>query len=828
MNKTNTLIKNIFFAILCLSLSISLNAQDRGQGQKGGSPEIEIKGKVIDTNSSAPLEFATVSIFKKSDNSLISGGLTEMDGTFSINIKPQPAYAVIEFIGFKKVTIDPIPIDQDKIKAGDKTVDLGEIKSMEESLALEEIEVRAEKSETQFSLDKRIFNVGKDLANQGGTASEILDNVPSITVSIEGEVSLRGSTGVRILVNGRPSNLASADNANSLRQIPANMIERVEVITNPSARYEAEGMSGIINIILKKEKRSGFNGSFDITGGIPERYGAGANLNYRKGKINWFVNYGLNYRSNPGRGSSFQTLERESSSFITEQIRAMNRSGLSNSLRAGVDYFISDKESITGALLYRISNEDNFGELFYNDYIDNYPGNLILESNRTDDEKEDESGLEYSINYRKEFSSREHTLELSAQYEDDLETESSIFLENIKATESGLVNTINQRSANDEGNRRWIFQMDYKKPISKDNKYEFGLYASLRDIDNSYLVEEQQNNEWISLEGLSNDFDYDEDVMAAYFQYGNKLGKFNYQIGLRSEYSLVTTELKQTNEVNDRDYMNLFPSAFLSYKASLTDAIQISYSRRIRRPRFWDLNPFFTFSDNRNFFSGNPDLDPELTDSYELNYLKYLENLTFSAGIFYRKTNGVITRIQRVNDDGTTITQPENLNSRQDMGLEFTTSYSGIKWMRLDATLNAYAFEVDGQNIGSSFQANALTWDTRLTSRITVWKSDVQIRANYRAPRETTQGRTKSITSIDLGWSKDFLKSKNATITLSVRDLLNSRIRRSEVFGENFFRESEFQWRSRSANLTLNYRINQKKKRGGQRGGGGDYGGGEF
>ena len=826
MNKISPVIKNIFFAIFCLSMSISLNAQDRGQGQKEG-PEIEIKGKVIDTNSSAPLEFATVSIFKKSDNSLISGGLTEMDGTFSIRIKPQPAYAVIEFIGFKKVTIDPLPIDQDKIKAGEKIVDLGEIKSMEESLALEEIEVRAEKSETQFSLDKRIFNVGKDLANQGGTASEILDNVPSITVSIEGEVSLRGSTGVRILVNGRPSNLASADNGNSLRQIPANMIERVEVITNPSARYEAEGMSGIINIILKKEKRSGFNGSFDITGGIPERYGAGANLNYRKGKINWFVNYGLNYRSNPGQGSSFQTLERENSTFITEQIRAMNRSGLSNSLRAGVDYFISEKESITGAFLYRISNEDNFGELFYNDYIDNYPGNLILESNRTDDEKEDESGLEYSLNYRKEFSSREHTLELSAQYEDDLETESSIFLENIKATESGLVNTINQRSANDEGNRRWIFQMDYKKPISKDNKYEFGLYASLREIDNSYLVEEQQNNEWISLEGLSNDFDYDEDVMAAYFQYGNKLGKFNYQIGLRSEYSLVKTELKQTNEINDRDYMNLFPSAFLSYKASLTDAIQISYSRRIRRPRFWDLNPFFTFSDNRNFFSGNPDLDPELTDSYELNYLKYLENLTFSAGIFYRKTNGVITRIQRVNDDGTTLRQPENLNSRQDMGLEFTTSYSGIKWMRLDATLNAYAFEVDGQNIGSSFQASAFTWDTRLTSRITVWKSDIQIRANYRAPRETTQGKVKSITSIDLGWSKDFLKSKNASITLSVRDLLNSRKRRSEVFGDNFFRESEFQWRSRSANLTLNYRINQKKKRGGQRGGG-DYDGGEF
>jgi len=822
------MINKLLLLICFVFLTYAINAQDRGQGQNGKALEIEVKGKVIDSNSSAPLEFATVSIFKKADNSLLSGGLTEMDGSFSISIKPQVAYAVIEFIGFKKVTVDPIPMDQAKIKAGDRSVDLGNIKVSEESTALDEIEVRAEKSETQFSLDKRIFNVGKDLTNQGGTASEILDNVPSVTVSIEGEVSLRGSTGVRILVNGKPSNLASAGNANSLRQIPANMIDRVEVITNPSARYEAEGMSGIINIILKKEERSGFNGSFDVSAGIPESYGAGANVNYRKGKLNWFASYGLNYRSNPGQGTSFQTLQRESSTFITDQVRKMNRSGLSNSFRAGMDYFISDKTTLTGAFLYRVSNENNFGELFYNDYIDDFPGNLVTESNRTDDEQENETGLEYSLNYKKEFSSRQHTLEISAQYEDDLESESSIFLENIKATESGILNSINQRSANDEGNRRWILQMDYKKPITKDNRYEFGLYASLRNIDNSYLVEQQNANEWVSLEGLSNDFEYNEDVLAAYFQYGNKLGKFNYQIGLRSEYSLVSTELKQTNEVNDRDYMNLFPSAFLNYKASLSDAIQISYSRRIRRPRFWDLNPFFTFSDNRNFFSGNPDLDPEFTDSYELNYLKYLDKLTFSAGVFYRKTTGVITRIQNVKDDGTTITQPENLNSRQDMGLEFTTSYSGLKWMRLDATINAYAFQVDGQNIGESFQASAFTWDSRITSRISVGKSDIQIRANYRAPRETTQGKYKSITSIDLGWSTDFLKQKNATITFSVRDLLNSRKRRSEIFGENFTIQSEFQWRSRSANLTLNYRINQNKKKGGQRGGGNGFDGGEF
>ena len=276
-----------------------------------------------------------------------------------------------------------IPFDRDAIRSGNRTIDLGVVGLQVAGIALNEVEIRAEKSETQFSLDKRVFNVGKDLANQGGTAQDILDNVPSVSVDIEGGVSLRGSEGVRILIDGRPSGLANQDNANGLRSIPANLIESVEVITNPSARYEAEGMAGIINIILKKDKGSGFNGSFDVNGGYPEQAGVGANVNYRKGKVNWFANLGLNRRVSPGRGFSLSTLDRPTDTFIQEITRESDRKSLSNSARFGIDFFPSEKEILTGALLYRRSDEDNFSALTYNDFINTFPDNLVSSTLRT-------------------------------------------------------------------------------------------------------------------------------------------------------------------------------------------------------------------------------------------------------------------------------------------------------------------------------------------------------------------------------------------------------------------------------------------------------------
>ncbi len=838
----------LLLTLLTLIMTFQMQAQrpggppgGRGNWGDGGPPKIDIKGKVLDATTGAPLEFANVAIFSKRDSSVLGGGLTGADGTFTVKSRPGKLYAVVEFLGYEKFVVDPVPFDRDKMRAGERSVNLGEIRLGDSGIDLSEVEVRAEKSETQFSLDKRIFNVGKDLANQGGTAEDILDNVPSLSVDVEGQVSLRGNTGVRVLIDGKPSGMATSNN---LKQIPANMIDQIEVITNPSARYEAEGTSGIINIILKKEKRSGFNGSFDVTGGYPARAGVGANLNYRKGKINWFLNYGLNYRTGPGSGFQYQEANRTSGLFISEQTRDMDRGGLRNNIRGGIDYYLTDKDVFTGSLMYRISDERNTYKLTYDDYQDSR-ANLVSSSTRTDNEIEEESGLQYSLNYRKEFSNRFHTLNISADYQDDLEKESSDLQQNTLVFTDSAQIVPPQRSANSEGQRRWQFRADYNHAFNKDHKIELGLNSSLRDIDNDYTVEEFREGLWTSeirgfIPGQSisfnNGFRYDEDIHAAYAQYGNKYGAFSYLAGLRLEHSIVKTELLLSEYSNPRNYTNLFPSLFLSYEIGEGNAIQTSYSRRVRRPRFWDLNPFFTFSDNRNLFAGNPDLDPEFTDAYEVSYLKIWDKATLSSGIFYRHTEDAITRIREVISLGDETTPPvtrftsKNLATQDEMGLEFTLSYKGLDWLNLNTDLNFFRSVTEGViNAGElneqQLDAETFTWRARGTARFKFWDSDLQARFNYRAPRISVQGSYKSIASLDLGWSKDFLKSKNMTITISVRDLFNSRKRRYETIIEDFYQEGEFQWRARSSSITLSYRINQKKRRG--RPGGGSYQGGD-
>ncbi len=831
------------FVLLILSFISQFQLQAQRQGGRpggragGGAPSIKLIGKILDQSTSKGLEFATISVFSKRDSSLVTGGLTDINGAFELDVRPGPMYAVFEFISYSSLTQD-IAFDRDAIRSGNRKIDMGIINMSVNSTQLDEVEITAEKSEVQFSLDKRIFNVGKDLANRGGSAEDILDNVPSVTVDIEGNVSLRGSEGVRILVDGRPSTLVGGSTGSGLKNIPANLIETVEVITNPSARYEASGMAGIINIVLKKNNNSGFNGSFDASVGYPEREGLGANVNYRKNKLNWFANYSIRNRTGPGGGFTFQ--ERTIGDFVEvlDSERNMDRGGLSNSIRLGADYFLTDKDQLTGSFTYRISDDVNFASISYDSLlrrVGNIDTQFLSNTIRTDDENEDESSLEYNINYRKEFSSKNHTLNAMIQYEDNIETESSLFDEQFTPAGENTTPSLVQRSNNQESNSTWLFQVDFSRPLGKDQKYELGYRTSLRDITNDYLVEEQTDGdiyEVLLFNGqlFDNDFRYDENIHALYATYGNKHGKFSYQAGLRGEYSNVTTIETNQNKVNARDYLDLFPSLHLNFQANESRAYQLSYSRRIDRPRFWFLNPFFTLSDRINTFGGNPDLDPEYTDSYELGTIRYWENFSLNTSLFYRHTEDNIQRFLVLNDNGTTTRRPENIGTADDYGLDINASYSGLKWLRLDANGNFFRATSSGSFEEFSFDVDNFTWFGRLTARISFWDSDVQIRSNYRGGRQTAQGSTRGLGSIDLGWSKDFLND-NLTVTLSVRDLFNSRKRNSLVEFENFFQQSEFQWRARSTTLSFSYRINQKKKRQrGGRGGGGLEGGdgGEF
>lgn len=794
------------------------------QVPESGAPDMEkysLKGVLADEESQLPLAFASVTLFSLPDSAAVTGAITDESGAFDLPAKPGKYFLRVQFLSYQTKFIDGIFL------AGE--TDLGTILLTADATALDEVVVRAEKSQVQFDLDKTVFNVGKDLANRGGSAADVLDNVPSVQVDAEGNVSLRGSENVRILVDGKPSGLVSFG-SNGLQNLPANMIDRVEVITNPSARYEAEGMAGIINIVLKKENRRGINGSVDLTAGTPDEHGLALNMNLRRNKFNFFTNYGLRYRNSPGSNSMYQEFYSGDTTFITNLTGKRQREGLSNSLRLGADYSFTPKSTLTTAFSWQYSRQNNVSTIQYDDFL-NGLNNPVGITRRSDDEVETEPNLEYSLTYKKIFEREGHELSADFRYQDNSERETSDFRERYFTSEdspSGQLDLL-QRSDNQEGERNAIFQVDYVRPFGEDGKWEAGLRSGIRNINNDFYVEEFAGNDWTTLPGLSNNVLYGENIHAAYGIVGNKINKLSWQAGLRAELSDIKTELKQTGEVNDRPlYVNLFPSAHVNYDLPNENALQVSYSRRIRRPHFRELNPFSQYTDARNYWGGNPNLNPEYTDAYEVGHIKRWEKGSLSSSVYYQYTTDVIERIRQQLSDTSAITRPTNLAVRNQYGFSFNGNYEPFKIWRLTGNLNFFRAVTEGEYEGQIFDADAYTWFGRVSSRLTLLKNiDVQTTFNYRAPRNTTQGRSKAMYHADLAASTDVLKG-SGTLTLSVRDVFNTRRWRSITEGADFYTEGDFQWRARQLTLTFSYRINRAKEREKEREGNGGGDGGEF
>ncbi len=789
------------FACVCLSAFGAM-----GQG----TAKLKVTGKIVDAQTSSPLGYASIRLFKAADSSFVSGAITDETGGFIVDISAGNYYALSEFIGYKPQFTSNV-----RLNAANSPLDLGLIKVSPSARTLDEVTVQAEKSTMELSLDKKIFNVGKDLANAGGTAVDILTNVPSVAVDVEGNVSLRGSGNVRILIDGKPSGLVSIKGASGLQQLQGSMIERVEIITNPSARYEAEGMGGVINIVLKKERKEGINGSFDIITGHPTNYGAAANVNYRRKNLNFFINYTMSYRNTPGKNFVYQELYRDDSTFIMERDMKTNLKGMANSARGGIDYYFNPKNILTGSYTWRTSKGKRFSTLTYRDYLTNI-NNLTSYTIRTQDETETEPNSEYSITYKKTFNRKGQEFTADVRYLDNWENSDQYYNENVynpNGSPSDIAPLL-QRAVNYETEKQLLFQADYVHPFAKDGKFEAGARSSSRDMTNDYTVTQRANDGgWITLPNLTNDFLYEENINAVYGIVGNKTGKVSYQAGLRAEWTGVTTELKQTAEVNKRTYANLFPSVHVTYDLAKQNAFQLSFSRRVRRPQYNDLSPFATYSDNRNYWSGNPDLNPEFTNAFELGHIKYLAKGSLASSLYYRHTNGKITSIRRVQEDGSSYTRPENLGTEDAYGAEFTSSFNPIQWWKFDASFNFFRAITDGANVDDTFKSDTYSWFVRAMSRLTLWKTtDVQLRGNYEAPQQTPQGRRKALATLDLAATRDILKN-NATLTLSVIDVFNSRKFRSITEGANFYARNSSQGRLRQINLTLNYRLHQAKKK---------------
>ncbi len=769
-----------------------------------------IKGKVSEAANNTSLGFATVHLLSAESGATITTLHSLENGEFSLAADAGSYRITIDFIGYESYTSPVIRLSEQH-----PSHYLGNIQLVTSSKTLDEIMVRAEKSTMTLSLDKKIFNVGKDLANAGGTAADILGNIPSVAVDVEGNVSLRGSNSVRILIDGKPSGLVSIKGGSGLQQLQGSMIDRVEIITNPSARYEAEGMGGIINIILKKERKEGFNGSFDVVTGYPENFGVAANVNYRRKDLNFFVNYSASYRNAPGKNEQYQEFYRNDSAFISTKLMEHRLKGMYNNARAGLDYYIDEKNILTAAYTYRISKGKRNSDIYFHDYLSSIH-NPVGSTYRTQDETETEPNSEYALSYKKTFAREGRELTADVRYLDNWEDSDQFFGEQgYKANGSAIgIPYILQRSVNFETEKQYLVQADYVHPFSEKGKFESGIRTSFRNMTNDYTVTQQEENgDWFELPGLTNDFLYKENISAIYAILGNKVKKLSYQAGLRGELTQVTTTLKQTHEVNPRRYTDFFPSAHLTYDLPQGHAIQLSYSRRIRRPQYNDLSPFMTYSDNRNYFSGNPDLNPEYTHAFEIGHIKYLDKASISSSLYYRNTKQKILYIKRVDEKGNTITLPENLATENSFGAEFTGSYAPANWWKTDLSLNFFRAITDGGNLSDEFKSDTYSWLARILSRATVAKkTEIQIRGNYEAPQQTPQGKRRSIATMDLAISKDILKDK-ATLTLNVIDVFNSRRYRSITEGGNFYIENTSQGRLRQTNLTFNYRLRQAKKK---------------
>ncbi|MFY0653657.1 MAG: TonB-dependent receptor [Cyclobacteriaceae bacterium] len=775
---------------LLLVFSLPLSAQKLSH---------KLTGQIVDAGNSQPLEYATVAILNPTDSSLISGGITDESGKFQLSTSPGSVLVKAQFLSYDD-SYSKLEIPQNE-----QSYDMGRVNLKTSLSQLDEVIVTGEQDNLQLALDKRIFNVGKNSTNAGRNAADILDNIPSVEVDIEGNVSLRGNNNVNILIDGRPSGLVGLNNPDALRMLQGNIIERIEVITNPSARYDAEGSAGIINIVLKKDNKRGFNGSINAGIGSPDRHNVTLNLNFRSEKINYFINYGIGYDNTPGSAIYRQRFFNEDTTYFTNVDRYFKRGGLSQNLRGGADYYINDKSTLTAAILVSPADEENTSTVDYRDFDINR--SLINTTNRVDNETEPERIQEYSLNYKKTFDKEDHNLNIYTQFRNTDEKEES----DITETASDKPMTTFQSVVNKELERNFMLQADYIKPISEDGKMEIGMRSNLRKINNNYLVEELENGSWNSLEGFSNDFIYTENIHALYFLIGNKHNKITYQVGARTELTDININQVTTGDNVDKDYIGLFPTAHFTYKIDDITSLQASYSRRLSRPSFRYLNPFSSFSDVRNLRNGNPDLDPQYTNSYEVGYLKNFETSSIFIGTYYQYSTGVVTRIYRVDDNGNTTSRPENLSDRNAYGIELTGNKDLLNWWKVNMSFNFFRTITDGFAAERRYYADNYTWTSRATSKMNIWKNvDFQMNFSYRGPTESTQGTRKSVYRLDLGLTKDILDNKG-TVVISVQDLFNTYKYRYTNFGEDFHSNNVYQRRQRQFQLTFSYRINQKK-----------------
>ncbi len=814
------------FLLFFIFISVILSAQT------AQNTEVIVTGNIVEEGTNLALEYATIAFINQSGD-IVNGGISDTKGNYSITV-PAGVYIIqFEFISYKTKSLTDRSLF--------KNTKLPPVSLAIDSESLDEVLIRAETTEVQIRLDKKIYNIGKDLTTSGANVGEALNNIPSVTVDIEGAISLRGNENVRVLINGKPSAIAGFGSTDALRQLPADAIERVEVITSPSARYDAEGTAGILNIILRKEKTLGLNGSFTANYGFPLQSGLTTNFNLRTDKFNIFNTSGIRYQKSPGNATYENRYFSPSvQNPMLREDRVYDRLNEGFNTNLGVEYFITDASSITAIGFFRTGKNKTVTTNNTSEFT--AANDLALTTVRTETETEDDKSYQFSLNYVNNFNEKGHKLTVDFQYENGAETEQSLigevmtFPNNLRLSSENIINK--------EDQEEYLVQADYVLPLGENAQFEAGYRGTFEESTTDYVLFQEvgTSGAFVRNDSLSNIFTYNENVNAVYSQYGNKFGNFSFLLGLRLENTelkgkvdaenLITTEGTEINLNFDKNYVGLFPTVNLIYELAKDEDITLGYNRRINRPRSWYINPFPSRSSEANVFQGNPDLNPAFASAFDLGYLKrWGRKITLSTSVYYQYETDSFERVQEdtglSTQNGVPIirTIPINLSTNSRYGFEAGLLYNPKKWLRFNGSFNFFKFVTEGTFNNVDYGNEDTSWFARGSVKITLpGNVDWQTNGSYRGPRNNSQTTSQGIFSLNLALSKDIMDD-NGTLAFNVSDLLNSRKRKSFTETDTFTSNSEFQWRERQFRLTFTYRFNEKKKseRFDSNGGGGGY-----
>ncbi|WP_242926540.1 outer membrane beta-barrel family protein [Pontibacter vulgaris] len=800
----------LFVILSFLSSATTLYAQDQPVGTSNSFGKVS--GTLQDGATKSPVGFANVVLLSARDSSLVTGSTSDQQGRFVLERVPVGRFILrASIVGYLTKYVPDI-----SVTASAPQVNIGSIVLRATSTKLSEVQVTTERELVQYDLDKKVVNVSKDIVAQSGSVAEVMQNLPSVTVDIDGNVSMRGSSNVTILIDGKRSALSNL----TLDQIPANLIEKIELITNPSSKYNPEGTSGIINLVMKKEKKPGFHGSASVTAGTYDNYNTSLNLNYRYFK--WSVNGGYDFRqrSRPGTSNSFTTNYYLNDAGLPDSTSYRQQNGdrystdVSHNFRLGTDYFLAPRKTLSASVLYRFGQDKGRNNIRYR-FLDE---NQLQHNERTRNtsDLEDEKAMDLTLGYRQTYERKGQELTADVVFNTNIDDETSRFVESDIAS-SDLADV--QETLVDDKNMELVTKVDFVYPISENSNLETGFRSSFERLDeNSRFFNQNPATGNLDFNSdQSNHFVFDQQVYSVYGNYSNKFNSISYQVGLRAEQTLTKSDQRTQNLTSDKSYFSLFPTLFITNDFNDNNKLQFSYSRRINRPRSRFLNPFVDRSDRFNLSYGNPNLNPEFINALELGYLKYWGDLSLNSTVFYRRTTDEIERFRTPTTvilDGDTIPGTEttflNLASNSSYGVELGLNYTLAKWWQLNGSVSGFRTELNTTQGDTELSNSRISWNSKLNSTMTVWKNmDIQVSAFYRAPMADIQGRMEQMFSADLGVKKDVMK-KNGTISLRVSDIFNTRQFNFLSYAPEFRTESKNRRQSRIIYLGFTYRINSE------------------